>query len=457
MNGVIWSYFEDWPKLSNAVRRIPYGTAGQKNSCPRYRKNPNCLVLKQNPSRKGGLRSERDLVPAGWVRSGKRWRFCWNWCIFGPMKTEIVRLSSDKPEIELLKAAAEVLDGGGLVAFPTETVYGLGCAAEAKAIARLDEVKQRVERKRYTLHIAGKDEVGQYVPRISLRGRKLIKKGWPGPLTIVFELSEAEIEKQRSIIDEDSFNILYRDNTVGIRCPDNAIAKELLRLALKPIVAPSANLGAKQPAITGEEVLAQFDGKIDMVIDGGGCKYKKSSTVVKISGPGLAILREGVVSEAEIEDMSAIKILFICTGNTCRSPMGEAFCRKYLSEKLDCDVDEVEKNGYKVNSAGVMGMLGMCASREAVDICAQKGIDVRSHSSKGFSCEDVNQSDYIFVMSRSHRDRVLEVCPAAGEKCMLLDSTGDIADPIGAGMEVYASCAERIEKALEKRMSEILK
>ena len=136
--------------------------------------------------------------------------------------------------------------------------------------------------------------------------------------------------------------------------------------------------------------------------------------------------------------------------------MAESFCRKIISEKLNCDVDETEKIGYKVISAGVMGITGVPASNEVLDICAEKGLDVRSHESRALTAELINASDFIFVMSKSHRETIVRLRPEASDKCMLLDDDSDISDPIGSSIEVYRKCAKQIEHALEKRMDEIL-
>jgi len=244
------------------------------------------------------------------------------------METEVIALTGEKFDIEKVKAAAGKLDEGKLVAFGTETVYGIGCRVRTDSINRLDEVKGRGGGKRYTLHIADPELVAGYVPTIPLKGRKLIAKGWPGPLTIVFELDEGAVEKQRDLITNDAFEVLYRDNTIGIRCPDNEIARRLLRCATEPVVAPSANLDGRAPATSADGVLAQLDGRIDIILDGGECKYKKSSTVVKIAQAQPIILRQGVYSEKDIAQMSLIRILFVCAGNTCRSPMAAALCKK---------------------------------------------------------------------------------------------------------------------------------
>jgi len=372
------------------------------------------------------------------------------------MRTEVVRLTNDNLDSEKIAAAARRLDEGGLVVFPTETVYGIGCRVRADSIRRLDEVKGRGGWKRYTLHIADPEVVTRYVPTIPLKGRKLIANGWPGPMTVVFELDDEALGQQRGVFGDDAFGVLYEDSTIGIRCPDNRIARRLLRWAAEPIVAPSANLDGRAPATDAAGVLAQLDGRIDILLDGGECKYKKSSTVVKITGWQPIMLRQGVYSEEDIAQMSLIRILFVCAGNTCRSPMAAAFCRKYISEKLDCTVDETEVRGYKIISAGLTAGSGMPASSEVVGICARKGIDLSGHRSRPLTSGQAEASDYIFAMNKSDRKQILEICPAATEKCLLLDGNGEVSDPIGAGVDVYEECAKQIEKALEERMGEIL-
>ena len=379
--------------------------------------------------------------------------------ILATMKTEIIRLSGNPDDEMLIKNAASLIEQGGLVAFPTETVYGIGCIVQPKAIERLNEAKGRPSEKRYTLHIPDKSCLLEYIPHVPLRARKLVDKVWPGPLTIVFELDKKALEDLRKKFDAEVFEILYQDATIGIRCPDHRSASALLSAVSKPVVAPSANLAGDEPATTLEQVLANLDGRIDMVLTGPGpdCRYGGSSTVVRVNNRTLSILREGVLSREEIEEISSIRLLFVCTGNTCRSPMAEAFCRKYMSEKLKCNIDDVGKMGYKVASAGVMAVSGIGASREVVDICKEMGIDATAHRSRFLTSAEIEESDYIFVMSTSHRDRVLELCPEAAQKCMLLDENSQVSDPIGGGREVYEKCAKQIERALEKRVNGILK
>ncbi len=372
------------------------------------------------------------------------------------MQTKIVKLNATKIDSAKIKEAAALLDTGGLVAFPTETVYGIACRVRFDSLAKLDNLKGRNPRKYYTLHIGQKSDVNKYVPTLGLRTEKLVNNAWPGPLTIVFELDQKNIDKQQKNLEREFFENLYKNNSIGIRCPDNPIATMLLKATNNPVVAPSANTAGQPSAIDAKQVFAQLSGQIELLLDAGPCKYKESSTVVKIGKLGIEILRPGVYSQAQLDSMSAVKFLFVCTGNTCRSPMAEGMFRKYLAEKLQCKVDQLNKIGYKVCSAGVMDVTGVPASAEAIAACAVKGIDIKAHRNKGLSKELIEESDFIFAMERIHQDRIISLNHEAVNKCCLLAGDKGVPDPIGYPQEFYNSCADMIDAAVKERISELV-
>ena len=374
-----------------------------------------------------------------------------------PMKTKVLKIDADKIDTMKINEAAAIIESGGLVAFPTETVYGIACRVKSDSLASLDNLKGRTADKYYTLHIGQKSDVGNYVPTIGLKTQKLIQNAWPGPLTIVFELDNKDIDKQHKILEGEVFESLYKDHSIGIRCPDNTIAAMLLQQTRYPVVAPSANITDSPPAVDAGQVLDQLSGKIDLLLDAGPCKYKQSSTVVKISKKGMVVLRPGVYSPAELEALSQIRFLFVCTGNTCRSPMAEGIFRKYLAEKLQCNVDGLDEMGYKVGSAGIIGSVGYPATAEAVAACAAKGVDIKAHRNKALSRELIEASDIIFAMERIHRDRVIIFDPKAANKCFLLAGNAGIPDPIGQPQQSYDKCAKLIERAVQKKISEFVK
>ncbi|MHC4325364.1 MAG: Sua5/YciO/YrdC/YwlC family protein, partial [Planctomycetota bacterium] len=305
------------------------------------------------------------------------------------------------------------------------------------------------------LHIGRKGDVKKYVPSIGFKAKKLIQNAWPGPLTVVFELDREDIEKQRNNLEKEVFESLYKNNSIGIRCPDNLIASMLLQQAGNPVVAPSANITDRPPAVDAGQVLEQLSGRIDLLLDAGPCKYKKSSTVVKIGRSGLEVLRPGFYSQADLEALSEVKFLFVCTGNTCRSPMAEGIFRKYLAEKLQCNIDELDNMGYKISSAGIMGSEGFPASAEAVVACAAIGVDIKAHRNRALSKELIEESDIVFAMEQMHRDRAIALDSKAAEKCLLLAGNTGIPDPIGHPQHFYSSCAELIERVVQIRIGEL--
>jgi L-threonylcarbamoyladenylate synthase len=371
------------------------------------------------------------------------------------METKVLTIDAARIDSSKVDEAASLIDSGGLVAFPTETVYGIACRVKNDSLARLDDIKGRTSGKFYTLHIGKKSDIDTYVPTIGLKAQKLIQKAWPGPLTIVFELDQKDIDKQHKNLEAEVFQGLYKNHSIGVRCPDNTIAAMMLQKATRPVVAPSANITNGPPAVDAGQVLAQLSGRIDLLLDAGPCKYKKSSTVVKIGKKGLEILRRGLYSREELEALSQVKFLFVCTGNTCRSPMAEGIFRKYLAEKLQCNVDDLDKIGYKVDSAGIIGSSGFPASDEAVVACAVMGVDIKAHRNKALSKELIEESDIIYAMEQIHRDRVIALEPKAAEKCLLLAGDTGIPDPIGHPQQFYNNCAELIERAVQKRVGEL--
>jgi len=373
------------------------------------------------------------------------------------MKTKVLRIDAAKPDLTHLTEAAGIVDAGGLVAFPTETVYGIACRVDSQALERLNQVKHRPADRPYSLHIGEKSHIHRYIPRMNLKTRKLIEQAWPGPLTIVFALSDQDMEKQQEKLGTELLENLYQDGSVGVRCPDNRVAQGLLRLTQGSVVAPSANPSGKPAPTRAQEVLDAFPDQIDLILDGGECQTGQSSTVARIHAQGVEVLREGALSREQLEQFACIRILFVCTGNTCRSAMAEGICQDFLMQRLDCkDVDGLTHMGYIVGSAGTLNIIGAPASAGARAAGAEMGIDLGDHRSGELSYVRISESDLIFAMEDYHRDVVLSLCPEAAGKCLLMDPQGDVADPVGRPLPVFRRCARQIEQAIKHRLSEFV-
>jgi len=193
-------------------------------------------------------------------------------------------LSGDEASI---RKAAKCLYEGGLVAFPTETVYGLGAnGLNGEAAARIFEAKQRPADNPLILHVADRDSVTALVREVTPLAEHLMETFWPGPLTLIMPAADCVPDVVRAGLD-----------TVAIRCPDHPVALKLIREAGCPVAAPSANRSGRPSPTCARDVMADMDGRIDYVIDGSDCRVGVESTVLDITCDPPCILRPGGVTE----------------------------------------------------------------------------------------------------------------------------------------------------------------
>lgn len=202
------------------------------------------------------------------------------------MKTQIYDANK-----QILQQAADLLKMGEVVGFPTETVYGLGAnAMNADAVKKIFAAKGRPQDNPLIVHIADKQDIFRYGNEISDKAVALADRFWPGPLTLIVKSSEVIASEVTCGLD-----------TVGIRCPENEIARELIALADLPIAAPSANRSGRPSPTTAQHVLADMNGYIPMILDGGPCSVGVESTVISMVADTPIILRPGIISREDIE------------------------------------------------------------------------------------------------------------------------------------------------------------
>lgn len=218
----------------------------------------------------------------------------------GFMKTRVWKLRRDATERKrILKETAEILRSGGLVAFPTETVYGLGAnALNAKAVRKIFRAKQRPADNPLIIHLGYKKDLWRYTRHVPMIARRLIRQFWPGPLTLILPRSDA-------IPDVISGGL----STVAVRMPSHPAALALIRRARLPIAAPSANRSGKPSPTRAAHVLEDLDGRIDAIVDGGPCRVGLESTVLDLTTDPPVLLRPGVISAKQISQCIGKKIV----------------------------------------------------------------------------------------------------------------------------------------------------
>ncbi len=345
--------------------------------------------------------------------------------------TRIIKVDPLKPGVKCLQEAVDTLKSGGLVIVPTETVYGIAAdALNQKAIERLTEIKKRAKDKPFTMAIDREEKVGVLAREVPVAGYKLIDKFWPGPLTLILKG--------------------INQPTIGLRMPDNEIALQVIAGVGKPLALPSANLSGRPAPENFEAAIRDLDGLVDLAIDSGALKLGVESTIVDLTAEPPQVIRLGAINDEEINKAITKKnILFVCTGNTCRSVIAEAIFKKMMRDNKRFDVE--------VFSAGVMTLSGIGVSQNTKDVLAREGINASGHVAREVNREMLQKSDLILVMERLHEEAVLKLAPEVKNRVFLLrefakidENNLDIIDPMGKSPDFYEKTFTSIKEASER-------
>lgn len=283
----------------------------------------------------------------------------------------------------------------------------------------------------------GPDEVASRGWSVPPAARRLMFRAWPAPLVVELPTKTAPGAASTSGFDR-------------FRFPEHPLFDLII-----PAVAPlGLVLVADTGAATAPAAVARLGNAVELVVSAGAIAVERPTVVRCALASGYEVTESGAFPTDEVERLAARIVLFVCTGNTCRSPLAEALAKKALADKFGCAVDALPGRGFWVLSAGVAAYGGSAASEESVTVAAEFGAELGGHRSRPVNPQLLMAADDVIAMTRSHLHALAARYPGAGPTAVLLCGDDDLDDPIGAGADVYRECARTIARHLDRFLAE---
>lgn len=369
--------------------------------------------------------------------------------------------SAERERLE--SVAAEVVQRGGLVILPTETVYGVFASAHhPEALARLEQMVtpeyRDVPHFCHTWHASSLDDVLEAIPIASAQHRRLMRRLLPGPVKFDIELNPAEAARALGALGVPGGR-LDSDGVFAFRVPGPDTTQRILARVDGPVVSTRLHALGWSPDRDPSAAIAGGNAEragIEVLLDDGPARFGVPSTLVHLTGEGgYRVEPGGALEPRMIDKLARTKMLFVCTGNTCRSPMAEAIARSMIED--DGQTDSTGRGGgVTVRSAGTSAGPGAPASIETAAALRSLGIEPDEHRSRPLTRQLVAEADVIYTMAAWHRESVLALDPTAASRTRVLDPEGqDVPDPVGLPQAVYNQTAARLAGMIRRRLIEL--
>jgi len=369
------------------------------------------------------------------------------------MRPMVINLRKTDDPRDVVHQAVQMLAQGRSVAFPTETDYVI--AASVRAAEAIDRIvplaPAREGEPRLSLALKSADEALDWAPRLSPIGRRIARRCWPGPVTIIVADDHPESLVHR--LPQPARAAITGAGRLRLRVPGHPMLADCMRMLAGPVVLAEPVSPGEAAPVTAAEVIARGGAALALVIDDGRSRYAQPASTIEVESDDFRVVHPGIVSYETLRRLSSLMVLFVCTGNTCRSPMAETIFKQLASERVGCRPEELEEHGVVVASAGIAAWAGGSASAGAIEAMHDIGADLSGHESQPLTEPLVRQADIIWTMTAAHRSAILAQFPEAGGRTAVLSpDRSDVLDPIGGPMATYRACAEQIRRHLIARL-----
>ena len=410
-----------------------------------------------------------------------------------------------------VRRVTEALHAGRLVGVPTETVYGIAALlTQRHALEQLTPLRGRrteTAGSGWVWHVADRAAALAVLSDLPLLARRLMRKAWPGPVALQVPATAADCQRLQQRVGPVTAAEMVEAGHLTLRCPEDDVLRAILASVGDPVTVISAAGPAGRAAEEAADIAPRVRGHLALLVDGGRTRYRHPSTLVRIEADAVRVLREGAIAERFVQRMADQVVLFVCSGNTCRSPLAAGLAARLLAERLGpSGTPQVAQGGDStrragglappgdagtvqspermapvaeegdstkswspwvtraaclarqrvfIESAGLAAMSGATASAEAVRAAQEMGVDISAHRSRLLTDDLLRRADRVYTMTEAQRREILERWPGAAGKTFRLDAQADIVDPVGGSLVVYRQTARRLEALLRRRLEEM--
>ncbi|XZE19005.1 Sua5/YciO/YrdC/YwlC family protein [Pirellulaceae bacterium SH449] len=360
--------------------------------------------------------------------------------------SKVIDWKSASDPRDVVHLAVQAIAEGHVVAVPSDCSYLLVASGLQKdSVAQLSQLAQTGRSQSPSLVLRSPSELQDYFPSASPAIRRLASKVWPGPISFDFEAGQ-ELSLLKQIEPGVLRDIQLENQKVRVSMPAHPLLDQLSRLLAGPLVS--------FPVLDSKGGLARKIEIVDsslytLAVDDGNSTIATAPTVLDFEGSKGRVLREGALPAEYLKMLSRWTVLFVCTGNTCRSPMAQAMMNRKIEEKFSKQFGARDLPIYAI-SAGVAAYGGDPASPGAQQAIKKYRASLDKHQSNQLTMELVDQADLILTMGSRHKHVIMSQWPAAGNKVQMISPDGsEIADPFGGPLEIYARCAEQLDQCTD--------